>query len=72
MSEVKELSEVFSKPFVQRVEAYLKQHQKALLVCVVVVVVIFVLIQLSSNNSNHSIEAFNHSPVVKEKAANPA
>jgi hypothetical protein len=66
MSASKTLSEI-SAPFTQQMEAYLKQHQKAVLVCVAVIILICALIYVSSrNSSNHSIEAFNHSPVKKE------
>jgi len=58
------MSEVLS------MQTFLKQHQKALLVCAVVVLVICVLVWLSKNNSNKGIESFNKSPLAKEKTVN--
>jgi uncharacterized protein YggT (Ycf19 family) len=55
-------------PDILSMPTFLKQHQKAIVVCVVVVLVIFALMWFSSNNSNKGIEAFNHSPLTKEKA----
>jgi Cu/Ag efflux pump CusA len=51
-------------------QTFLKQHQKALLVCAVVVLIICVLIWLSKNNTNRGIASFNKSPLAKEKALN--
>ncbi len=65
--------DTFAKDVTNQIEAFFKENKKAVLICLtVVIVIILVLIRLSSNNSNKGIEAFNHNPIVKEKAAKHA
>jgi hypothetical protein len=55
------MSDILSTP------SFLKQHQKAILVCGAVVLMVFVLIWLSRNGSqNRGIEAFDHVITKKE------